>query len=246
MKGSMNNYYGRSMSPKPKIQLFDGSENDRGDPFDKAKETKYISRQISILDYSIFYIGLYTLAMSTVTWPMEFNEDYSNRYLFLGLCNISVCSLLMTVFLCARNTFLVKLAVYRKEASNKTRIWDLYWMPYLVAEGLFILIHPNWLANGYKIWIFDYNIGNYYFYHLNDIFTLILTIKCVYLITIIIYQSTYGSTRGYRVCGMFGCRADTRFILKCLLRDSPLFYIFSTLLIGIVFFGWISMICEAP
>lgn len=142
--------------------------------------------------------------------------------------------------------FLVKLAVFRKKATAKTRIWDLYWMPSLVAEGLFIFIHPNWLASGYKIWIFDYNIGYYYYYHLNDIFTLILTLKCVYLITIIVCQSTYGSTRGYRVCGMFGCRADTRFILKCLLRDSPLFYIFATLVLGIFIFGWISMICEAP
>lgn len=82
MKGAMNTASGRSVTDPQKNKIFDGSENDRGDPFDAAKETKYISRQISILDYSIFYIGLYTLGMSTVTWPMEYNEDNGNRYLF--------------------------------------------------------------------------------------------------------------------------------------------------------------------
>ena len=162
MKGVMSGSSGREQSS---VKLFDGSENDTGDPFDSARETKYISSQISILDYSIFILGLYTLGMSSITWPMEFDEDYENRYLFLSFITISSCSIVMTVFLGVRNLFLLKLAIHRKEASEKTRLWELFSIPNLIGECLFILIHPNWLCHGIKIWVFDHNLNNFYYYH---------------------------------------------------------------------------------
>lgn len=99
---------------------------------------------------------------------------------------------------------------------------------------------------GIKIWIFDVNLNNYYFYHVNDLFYLVMCTKVLYLLTIITYKSKYGSTRSYRVCNMFGTRAGPKFIMKCLLRDSPLFYIICILFSGVFFFGWTKNIAESP
>jgi hypothetical protein len=74
----------------------------------------------------------------------------------------------------------------------------------------------------------------------------ILIIKCVYLTTTMLYTCKYGSTRSRRVCTMFGCAASKEFIVKSLLKDSPLFYILTTFCALIFIFGWIFMVAESP
>ena len=45
---------------------------------------------------------------------------------------------------------------------------------------------------------------------------------------------------------MFGAKCNGLFIVKCLLRDRPFFYVFCSMIAGIFVFGWILMIAESP
>ena len=216
------------------------------DPFDSARETKHITRQIGIQEKCIFVLGLYSLGLTIVSYPIEFDEEYGNPNQVKSQILVTVSCMTMQLFLIVRNKYIVKLAVWRKEVPKDMSVLRYFPQHFQLFEQIGIFLHPNVAFIGVKIWIYDMNQNNYYFYHLNDLFNLIMQMKVLYLLTLITYKSKYGSTRAYRVCNMFGTRVGPRFIMKCLLRDNPIMYIFCILFSGVLFLGWFKNIAESP
>ena len=97
-----------------------------------------------------------------------------------------------------------------------------------------------------KIWVYDPNFRNYYFYHYNDILSLCMQLKLIYLLSYIFSKSDFGSQRAYRVCNMFGKKLTNRFVLKCLLKDQPFKSMMVALFGGIFFFSWAKILVESP
>ena len=109
-----------------------------------------------------------------------------------------------------------------------------------------MFIHPTIATKGIRIWVYNDTVKNFYYYHMNEIFTVIMCSTMIKLLINITYKSQYATARSQRVCDLFGCEASRSYIIKCLIKDSPLYYISITLFIAVFFFGYCGMVAEAP
>ena len=96
------------------------------------------------------------------------------------------------------------------------------------------------------MWVYNSIQVNYYYYNYNDFLMIIMSLKWAYIASLVIFQTEFGSDRSNRVCNMFGAKADTLFIIKCLLKQNPLRYLIGSFIGAIAVFGWIIMIAESP
>lgn len=90
---------------------------------------------------------------------------------------MTFASTTMCLLILVRDHYTVRLAYYRKEVPPDTSLFRYYRAKHILAEQLFIFIHPNILTCKVKIWAYEENLNNYYFYHLNDIFSIIMSLK---------------------------------------------------------------------
>merc|ERR1712224_255558 len=73
-----------------------------------------------------------------------------------------------------------------------------------------------------------------------------LACKTIFVLRLVAYSSYYGNERSNRVCNMFGKKCNFGFIIKCLLKESPMFYLNWMMIFSICIFGYIIMILESP
>ena len=225
--------------------LFDKFKKDISDPFEKAKEARATLGQINIINTCMFILGLFSLLTSGICYNFEYFEKYEQRlYVLLTLCMF--CSIIEAVFYIAKLRLQVELMVHRKEVHHNSKIQHVFSLKNVFLEFLFILLHPSPFLVGIKVWFYSEQINNMVFYHINDLLCIVMSIKWAYITSLIIFRSEYANSRSNRVCNMFGTKCDSLFIVKCLLKDNPFFYIFSCFFSGICIFANILMISEKP
>lgn len=154
--------------------------------------------------------------------------------------------MIMQIFVIAKHKYILKLAVLRKEVVPETSVLEYFSLKFLLFEQVFVFLHPNIWMVGQRIWIYDENVNNYYFYHVNDILSLFMQLKLIYLLSYVATKSKFGTPRAFRVCNMFGTKNNIRFVVKCMLKDNPLLFMLSILLIGVIFFSWAKILAESP
>lgn len=240
-KSNFNNITGSTQD----ISFFDKFKKDYSDPFEKAKEASATLGQIVIVNTCMFACGLISLLQSLIGYNFEYNEDYNTKlYVLLSLCMFF--SIIEGAFFILKLKLKVKLQIYRKEAHELSGIKHVYRLQDVAPTFLFILIHPSPLLVGVKFWIYNETIQNLMYYHVNDFLCMIMTIKWIYITTLIIFRSLFANSRSNRVCNMFQTTCDKYFIIKCLLKEDPFKYIFICFFAGIAIFGNLQMIAEAP
>ena len=69
----------------------------------------------------------------------------------------------------------VKLQIYRRRAHADSKILNLFKLADLIPEILFIAIHPSPFLVGIKVWGYEPSIHNYFYYHVNDFLTIIMS-----------------------------------------------------------------------
>lgn len=124
----------RKNCDRPSISTYNGTDGNRlnyDDPFDFARETKHITNQIGLLEKCIFLLGLYSLCLTIVSYPLEFEEKYDDENLHKSLWLILLSCLTMQIFLVVRNKFIIKLAVFRKEVPENTGILQYFPLQFL-------------------------------------------------------------------------------------------------------------------
>ena len=183
--------------------------------------------------------------MSSQSYQLEYDEDFGAPLTaILTIC--MMVSIMEIGCFVAKLKLEVKLQIYRKRAHADSKILNLFKLADLIPEILFIAIHPSPFLVGIKVWGYEPSIHNYFYYHVNDFLTIIMSLKWVYITTLLACQTEFATARCNRVCHMFGAECDTVFIIKCLLKQSPFKYVFCCFVMGISVCGWILMIAESP
>lgn len=100
-------------------------------------------------------------------------------------------------------------------------------------EMLFLLVHPNYFTRNIEVFVKDPLYGLSNAYSLNDILEIIMHLRVYLIFSAIIWSSIYLSTRGNRICRIYGTSCSLEFGMKSVFNSSPLLsliVIFSTLL----------------
>ncbi len=105
-------------------------------------------------------------------------------------------------------------------------------------------VHPSPFTYG-STFEFDSN-GKKAYYHVNDILTLFLLLRLIYICRTLLMNTQFYTNRAERVCNMYGCNANLLFIIKCIMKTYPYTMIFISLGISIVYFGCALRIAESP
>ena len=77
----------------------------------------------------------------------------------------------------------------RKEIACVDSIFNLFNPWGVLFEFLVILIHPSPFLQGNRVWLYSNHAQNMYFYHINDIFSILQSLKWMYISYLTIFQS---------------------------------------------------------
>ena len=215
--------------------------------FEQAEMTRKQKLKVDFIEYIIIFCCLVSIGLSIISYNIQFNElpeMYSTNSVILSFISfITVCMIVLVFF---KNYHYKRLKIQRKEAPKDFPLSEIFGWKKIIAEFIFISIHPNIICQNYKIRFYSGQINNYYYYNLNDILTMICSFKSSYLLGLLLFRTAFGTSRSGRVTSMFGCTISLRFIIKCILKQKPLSALTTLLLYGVLFFGFLIMVAESP
>ena len=215
--------------------------------FEKSELTGMQSRKVDIVEQLIIGLLMMAISLSVYSYEQEFedNREYDTEQ-WVVLCLISLTTGATLILIAVKNHFYRWLLVYRKEIPEGFGIVKTFGLQKLVFEYSILLLHPNPQFIHRKFWTYSKEISNFYYYNMNDMLTIALGFKSIYIVAQLLFQTRFGSSRSGRISSMFGCTCDLRFIIKCLLKHNPQVSIFLSLLYMILVFGWVVKIAESP
>jgi hypothetical protein len=117
--------------------FFDLFKEDLSDPLEKALESKATWGQMLIINKCMFALGLFGLAISSVSYQLEFYEEYDgdSSVILSTLLWLSMATAITeAIFLIFKLKLNVKLHVYRKEAREGDGIFDIHSMWEVLPE----------------------------------------------------------------------------------------------------------------
>jgi hypothetical protein len=112
--------------------------------------------------------------MSSQSYILEYDEDFGAPLTAI----LTMCMLvsIMEIWLfIAKLKLEVKLKIYRKRAHAECKILNVFKLSDIILEIMFIAIHPSPFLVGIRIWGYEPTINNYFYYHVNDFLTIIMT-----------------------------------------------------------------------
>ena len=116
----------------------------------------------------------------------------------------------------------------------------------LISSIVLVVIHPMpFLENvTVKYWVNGYN--TYVFYYLNDILSIFLPLRILFVFKVILYSSKYYSARVGRLAKFKGVNLNLLFPFKCLMTKRPYTFYPIVLSMTILFTTYGLMVGEIP
>ncbi len=112
--------------------------------------------------------------MSSQSYLLEYKEDFSaSLTAILTMCMF--VSITQIGCFISKMWLEVQLKIHRKRAHAGTKMLDSVSLTNIILEMMFIAIHPSPFLVGVKIWVFETTVDNYFFYHVNDFLTIIMS-----------------------------------------------------------------------
>jgi hypothetical protein len=112
--------------------------------------------------------------MSSQSYLLEYDEDFGAPLtVILTMCML--VSIIEIGLFIAKLKLEVKLKIYRKRAHATSKILTIFKLSDIIPEIIFIAIHPSPFLVGIKIWAWEPSVNNYFYYHVNDFLTIIMT-----------------------------------------------------------------------
>jgi hypothetical protein len=216
------------------------------DPIHGQKLSRLRTDQLETLGRVELSVSIFSLMMSQFSWKFEFDEQYGKPLLGALLSMQMFCGgLLMVVTMLKKKLQLLRL-IALNEVRGEIKIFDYFPAKWVLFEVLCVGLHPSPFFIGRRFFVYNEKLGDFIFYNVNDIFTMILAVKACWYIRNFLTTSKYGSDRAFRVCRMFGAEPGIKFTLRAMMKDDAKFCVFSLFLGGAVFHGWMIMIAEGP
>ena len=83
-------------------------------------------------------------------------------------------------------------------------------------------------------------------YSYNELFSLLVLLRVFMVFRILLGNSTYYTNSAHRICQLTGCQNGYLFVIKCLMKSSPLKVLVTALLVSIMTFAYAVKVCERP
>ena len=137
----------------------------------------------------------------------------------------------------------------RNEMSDKANLFNTGLFKPGCIEYILVLIHPSPFLHKYKIYFVNDWAGpsgtTEIYYFVNEILSLLGIMKLFLVLRTILMYTQWYSNRAYRVCEMYGCEPNLKFICKCSMKYTPYTFISVCYLVSVLFFGFGVHIAES-
>lgn len=121
-------------------------------------------------------------------------------------------------------------------------------MNYLIIELIIVSLLPTPFYKNISFNNYNESEQVETHYHLNDLMCLLILLRVFVVFRIFLSNSQYYTNVAHRICSLTGCEAGSnyKYVLKCLMKTSPIEILFTSILIYIITFAYAIKVCERP
>lgn len=246
----------RSGKKRKKVKL-PTSQNSKA-LFEDARRTSRLQKISVLISRCMMAFALLCMALSLTAKEIEIGESTSkivlekkvlkrnkNNSLYVSVLNLMV-SVLMAIINILNKVLSHKLSIMRLEKKDDEPFLTKKMLIRLIFQTVLYSMSPLPFLNGLKFSSLNSFVGQGVEYMYNDFFHIFQFVKLYPVIKAYIVSSDFSSSGSYRICGLYGFKHRNTFVIKCMMRETPMRFILSMFLFGIVFFGYALRIAEAP
>ena len=209
---------------------------------------KLHSAEFNTAIYAIFTIIVGVL-YHNLTYFYKENVKANTSYYELCRNFLLIMSSVSVIFFIVESSFryLIQLNLDKKSGNvlKNTSFFSLDYFGGMLIEVIIALLHPNILTKNIKFTTNKEIYGAKAQYELNDLF-LIITLMRVYIIfRYFIVSSKFYSARCNRIGRMIGSKLTRLYVIKCIVIDSPIYFLIVVSIVLIVTFALVLRIVES-
>ena len=208
--------------------------------------TKAYFDRLQMVELGTFVMSLVGIGLSILQYDLEFDDNEHEEWSVLILYVIFISSILLVIMTITRYILKLEFRDKRNGTTNKSTVWETGEWKQMLAECIFVFIHPSPFFLGIKIETNTSYDKVRIYYHVNDILNIIVFLRLIVIIRVVLLHTYWYSNRAQRLCEMYDCESGYMFALKCLMRKSPERIVMMGLIISIPCFGYLLRICERP
>ena len=116
----------------------------------------------------------------------------------------------------------------------------------VILELFFNAIHPFYGFSNVTIYMHEETLGVTFSYSIYSILSVIMMIRIYHLLRFISSISKYRTSRGQRLCKIFGSQPNIWFALKSLMHEKPVIMISCLFIVGLLICSYAIYVIEAP
>ena len=208
--------------------------------------TKAYFDRLQMVELGTFVMSLVGIGLSILQYDLEFDDNEHKEWSVLILYVVFISSILLVIMTITRYILKLEFRDKRNGALNRSTVWETGQWKQMLAECIFVFIHPSPFFLGIKIETETSFDKVRIYYHVNDILNIIVFLRLIVIMRVVLIHTYWYSNRAQRLCEMYDCESGYMFALKCLMRKSPEKIVMMGLIISIPCFGYLLRICERP
>ncbi|CAD8158445.1 unnamed protein product [Paramecium octaurelia] len=197
-----------------------------------------------------FVFNLVGIILAAIQYELEF-EEYDSDDPFRDISQwllwmIAGSTLLLIYFTYYRYQTKIQWLKSRGVIGPREKFYDINENFYMIIEIVIYCLIPLSFTETMRISFYNVAQGAEAYYHINEMLTLLMVVRVIYLYRTVLTLTFWASNRTLRVCDLYSCEHNYLFVVKSLLKTSPYLTQFLMLLSLIFVFGYQLRICERP
>ena len=201
--------------------------------------------RIQLLDLLIFMLVTLGLALCTLSYNLEFENDYgffSFSFLLINLGFSVVCCM----FIVMSENLKLKMDKSRGRADKGDNLTTTGRIKIVIFECALLLVIPYPFFIGMQRISYIDTIDQEIYYHVNDFLYIASLLRFVYFSKSVLNVTNWSTRSASRICKMYGCEPGINFSIRCVMKDNPSVFNLLLLLVNLFIFTLAIRVCEAP
>ena len=180
-----------------------------------------------------------------------YKEDVKANESYYELCRnfLLIMSSLSVILFIIESIFryLIQLNLDKKSGNvlKNTSFFSFNYFGLMIIEVIIALLHPNILCKNIKFNTIREIYGANTQYELNDLFLIITLMRMYIIFRYFIGSSKFYSPRCNRIGKMIGSKLTRLYVIKCIVIDSPIYFLIVVSIVLIVTFALVLRITES-
>lgn len=222
--------------------------------FEDSRITNRIHRLHHMVVRCLMAFAVLSMVLSLVAKETEIDQlvrgtpmtDSEHNLIFWSSIVSVVASIFMVIINIFRKLLKFKQKILRLEIRETEKFWTGTAILKILWESFMIGVTPLPHLQDNLYCTFIHYLQKEVCYNYNDFLHLFQFLKITYIIKAYLTTSMYSSSSSYRICSMYSAQWSNTFVIKSLMRDQPLVFIFTVFFFGVFIFGYALRIAEAP